>query len=108
MEDILSRIDLLHNLFLGCLFATIVLFLVSIFFFIKLGIGKYIVQKEHKKQVNKRMNGVFNAQKIEPTDKIEMDLRNAENETATQILRAETQFYVKREVLLIHTNEIIE
>ena len=108
MEDILSRIDLLHNLFLGCLFATIVLFLVSIFFFIKLGIGKYIVQKEYKKQVNKRMNYVFDVQKIEPTEKISMNLRNVENETATQVLRAETQFYVKREVLLIHTNEIIE
>ena len=108
MEDILGRIALFHTLFIGCLVGTVVLLLVSIFLFFKLGIGKYSTIKVHNRQLKKRVKFVSDEQKKEKTEKITMNLCDSEKEIGTRILHGENHFFVEREILLIHTNETIE
>ena len=97
MENVVSRIRLFHALFLAGLAGTSVSFLFSIFLFFYLdirGVIELFTGKGAKKEILKiDAEGIWKAYEEEPTTVLRM---------------AQKPFYVEREIIFIHTDEIIE
>ena len=97
METIVSRIHLFHTLFLICLTGMFLSFSFSIFLFFYLDIRevvKLFIGKGYKKEILKTdAKGIWKDCKEEPTTVLRM---------------AKKTFYVEKEIIFIHTDEIIE
>ena len=100
MDQIMSRISLYHNLYFVCLGATILFFIISTFLLLYLDVKnciRFLTGRQAHKEIE-RLNIEGVAKKT--TSKKEV--------YETMLLQEDKEFFIEREIIMIHTKEIIE
>ena len=135
IDNIVSRITLYHNLYFACLVATVIFIVISIVLFICLDM-KYVIgfltgsqakreiqRLETERAIRKEENSSVKLRKVDDIPKVTITRKLEENSPKkteylnapkeqsfqTTLLQDESAgFYIECEIMLIHTNEIIE
>lgn len=137
MDNIIDRISLYHNLYLACVVATVLFLIISIVLFVRLNIKEAIgvlSGNQAKKEIqrlktegvtgkSKEKNHSVKFRKVDELPKVTITkkLENGRQEKTellyvskeesfeTTLLQCESvEFYTECEIMLVHTNEIIE
>lgn len=137
MDNVETRLVLFHNLFLICLIIALFMLLIAVILFIRLHIPQvlgYFTGTQAKREINKmKMEGMQVHLKASLADKDELEIKRVKSSeipviTVTQrlengqeqvsVLEARdatvmlgqqpVSFFIEREIILIHTDEIVE
>lgn len=137
MDSTIARMSLYHNLYLACLVATVLFLIISIVLFICLNIKEtigFLSGNQAKREIqrlkiegvtgkSKEKNHSIRFRKVDDLPKVTVT-KNLENRShnktellyvskeksfeTTLLQRESVEFYTECEIMLVHTNEIIE